>query len=136
MTKYLVLGILLSTVAGTSVRSAPFELPRLAANPVTRIGLVVDGSGASPADAAPAASTPCEHVSFSRNLKYGESDLNVLDVATADTRETSPRPVLLFVAGESFTGRNGGPDIASPLQDEAMCFAARNGLAAGRPAAA
>jgi acetyl esterase/lipase len=67
-------------------------------------------------------------VSFSRKLRYGESDLNVLDVATADVRETSPRPVLLFVAGESFAGDNGVPDIAGPLQDQAMCFAARNGM--------
>ena len=67
-------------------------------------------------------------VSFTRNLRYGESDLNVLDVATGDAKETSPRPVLLFVAGESFTGESGAPDVAAPLQDQAMCFAARNGM--------
>jgi acetyl esterase/lipase len=128
MTKYLVLAILLSTVAGVSVRGAPPHLPRIPANPVTKIGLVVDGSDASPGDAKPDVSKSCERVSFTRNLKYGESDRNVLDVATADTKEASPRPVLLFVAGESFTGQNGAPDIASPLQDEAMCFAARNGM--------
>jgi acetyl esterase/lipase len=67
-------------------------------------------------------------VSFSRNLRYGESDLNILDVATGDVKETSPRPVLLFVAGESFAGDNGAPDVAGPLQDQAMCFAARHGM--------
>jgi acetyl esterase/lipase len=124
MTKYLVLGILLSTITGASVRAVPPELPRMPVDPVTEVGLVVDGSDASPGDATPDASKSCQRISFTRNLKYGESDLNVLDVATADSKETSPRPVLLFVAGESFTGQN----IASPLQDEAMCFAARNGM--------
>ncbi len=93
-----------------------------------KAGLVLDGSGTSPHDASSDESRSCAHVSFSRNLKYGESDLNVVDVATGDVRETSPRPVLLFVAGESFAGDNGAPDIAGPLQDQAMCFAARNGM--------
>ncbi len=73
-------------------------------------------------------SQSCARVSFSRNLRYGETDLNVLDVATRDVKEMSPRPVLLFVAGESFAGDHGSPDVAGPLQDQAMCFAARNGL--------
>jgi acetyl esterase/lipase len=67
-------------------------------------------------------------VSFTRGLKYGESDLNVLDVATGDPQATTPRPILLFVAGESFSGDNQASDIAGPLQDQAMCFAARNGM--------
>ena len=70
----------------------------------------------------------CAHVSFTRGLKYGESDLNVLDVATGESPPTSPRPVLLFVAGESFSGDTNAPDVAGPLLDEAMCFAARNGM--------
>jgi acetyl esterase/lipase len=60
-------------------------------------------------------------------LRYGESDLNILDVATGEVKETSPRPVLLFVAGESFAG-DGASDVAGPLQDQAMCFAARHGM--------
>jgi acetyl esterase/lipase len=128
MIKYLALAVLLSAIAGSSVGGAPSGLPRMPANPVTKVGLVLDGSDASPADATPDPSESCAHVAFSRSLKYGENDLNVLDVATADSKEASPRPVLLFVAGESFAGENGAPDIAAPLQDEAMCFAARNGM--------
>jgi acetyl esterase/lipase len=92
-------------------------------------GLAGDESTPSPAAAAPDTAKPCEQVSFTRNLKYGESDLNVLDVATdgSDTARTSPRPVLLFVAGESFAGDDAAP-AADPLQDAAMCFAARNGM--------
>jgi acetyl esterase/lipase len=67
-------------------------------------------------------------------LKYGDDDLNVLDVATGDSTESRPRPVLLFVAGESFTGESGAPDVPGPLQDEAMCFAARNGMVGVRMA--
>ena len=73
-------------------------------------------------------------MSFSRGLKYGATDQNVLDVATADAKDAVPRPVLLFVAGESFTGENGIPDFTGPLQDVAMCFAARNGMVGVRMA--
>jgi acetyl esterase/lipase len=92
--------------------------------------LVADESMGPPAATAPASAKPCEQVSFTRNLRYGESDLNVLDVATAgsDAGQTSPRPVLLIVAGESFAGDDAMPGPPDPLQDEAMCFAARNGM--------
>jgi len=98
-------------------------------NAAVRGGLDVDESTLSQAAPAPDAAKPCEQVSFTRNLRYGDSDLNVLDVATggSDTRQMSPRPVLLFVAGESFSGDDAAP-ATDPLQDAAMCFAARNGM--------
>lgn len=70
----------------------------------------------------------CEQVTFSRGLRYGASEQNVLDVATAETRPTTPQPILLFVAGDNFTGDSAAPDLARELQDQAMCFAVRNGL--------
>jgi acetyl esterase/lipase len=70
----------------------------------------------------------CEQVAFSRGLRYGESEQNVLDVATSEIKATTPRPILLFVAGDSFTGDSAAPDMARDLQDQAMCFAARNGM--------
>jgi acetyl esterase/lipase len=70
----------------------------------------------------------CEQVTFSRGLRYGETELNVLDVATSEAKAPTPRPILLFVAGDSFTGDGNAPDLARELQDQAMCFAARNGL--------
>jgi acetyl esterase/lipase len=132
MTKYLVLGLLLTTMAGASVRGSESGPPEIAA-PLVKVGLDLDGTSASPGDATPVDATPdpaksCAGVTFSRGLRYGESDLNVLDVATGDSKATSPRPVLLFVGGESFAGENGAPDVAGPLGDEAMCFAARNGM--------
>jgi acetyl esterase/lipase len=68
----------------------------------------------------------CEQVSFSRGLRYGDSEANVLDVATSSTKADTPRPVLLFVAGDTFTGDRAAPDLSREIQDQAMCFAARN----------
>jgi acetyl esterase/lipase len=68
-------------------------------------------------------------VSFTRNLRYGEFDQNMLDVATVSAKDTASRPVLLIVAGETFTGDSGPADAsAGALQDEAMCFAARHDM--------
>src|SRR6266849_156976 len=133
MTKYCVVCLMLATMTDASVDGSGSGWPQIAAH-LVKAGLVLDGSGASPDDASSHESQSCARVSFSRNLRYGESDLNVLDVATGDVRETSPRPVLLFVAGESFAGDNGAPDVAGPLQDQAMCFAARNGMVGVRVA--
>ena len=139
MVKYLLLCVLLTAITGASARNPEPELPDLAAH-LLKVGLVDDGSSLSPndaktddsadykPDAKPDQSKSCAGVTFSRGLKYGESDLNVLDVATGNINATSPRPVLLFVAGENFSGDTNAPDIAGPLQDEAMCFAARNGM--------
>jgi len=135
MMKHFALFLVLTSIAGATLAVAAPGLPDIAAF-VVKAGLDTDGSApqpdnakpAPPDDASPAPSKACAGVSFSRGLKYGESDLNVLDVATADSREASPRPVLLFVAGDSFAGDNGAPDSAGPLQDQAMCFAAQNGM--------
>jgi len=133
MTKCLVLCFLVAAVTGASVRGSQSGWPQIATH-LVKAGLVLDGSGASPHDATSDESNSCAHVSFSRKLRYGESDLNVVDVATGDVRETSPRPVLLFVAGDDFAGGNGAPDVTGPLQDQAMCFAARNGMVGVRVA--
>jgi len=135
MTKYLVICLLLATLTGASVDGSESGWPQIAAH-LVKAGLVLDGSGASRDDSTSDESQSCARVSFSRNLSYGETDLHVLDVATRDVRETSPRPVLLFVAGESFAGDNGAPDVAGPMQDQAMCFAARHGMVGVKDVAA
>jgi acetyl esterase/lipase len=128
MTKYFLLAFLLAAITEASLRGSVPGLPRAAANPVLA-GLALDTTDGSPpasADATAGPSKPCEGVLISRRLKYGESDLNVLDVATGDSREGSTRPVLLFVAGESFAADSATSDASDPVQDVAMCFAARN----------
>jgi hypothetical protein len=126
MTKYLVLCLLLLTSARACVGDAEAEFSQLLAAPIVKVGLVTGESSPAPVDAAVEEQKACAGVTFSRSLKYGESDLNVLDVATGDTKEPARRPVLLFVAGESFVGESNTPDVAGPMQDEAMCFAARH----------
>src|SRR3954453_10175680 len=100
MTRTFVLCFLLM-IASASVRGSEPPVADFRAH-LLKAGLALDGPDASPA-AALDPSKLCAGVSFSRGLKYGESDLNVLDVATVDSPGASPRPVLLFVAGESFS---------------------------------
>ena len=131
MTKHLILCFLWATIAAGSARAAELRwLPRVAAD-LVKIGLVADSPNTADAQDA---SKPCADVTFTRSLKYRDNDQNVLDVAAADIKEASSRPVLLFVAGENFAGENGIPDFSSPLQDAAMCFAVRNGMVGVRMA--
>src|ERR1700730_14597419 len=70
MTRYLVLCVLLTAIAGAAVRGAESELPQIAPD-LVRVGLVNDGPPPSPTGATPDESNSCAQVSFSRNLKYG-----------------------------------------------------------------
>jgi acetyl esterase/lipase len=125
MIKYVLFCLMLVSFTGASVRGAEPS----SENPayLVRVGLDADDP-ASPA-AVPDETKSCEGVTFSRNLRYGGSEKNVLDVATgaADTDAGIPRPVLLFVAGESFSAEKTA-DAQAPMQDAAMCFAARHGM--------
>jgi len=115
MMKCLVLCVLATMMAASA--PGPELAPRNRA--VLRIGLLSDSAPTS----APAPS--CDQVTFTRKLRYGEFDRNILDVATMSSKDPTPRPVLLVVAGETFTDTGGDVDA---LQDEAMCFAARQGM--------
>jgi acetyl esterase/lipase len=130
MTRYLLFCLLLASFTGASVRGAEPS----SENPayLVRVGLVADDL-AAPAG-VPEEAKSCEGVTFTRNLRYGESEQNVLEVATgsAETGPATPRPVLLFVAGESFSAGNAAPDAQAPMQDAAMCFAARHGMVGAR----
>jgi acetyl esterase/lipase len=92
------------------------------ARDVIPVGLTDD-----PATAPGAAS--CDNVTFTRSVKYGGDSLNVLDVATGDNKSGGKRPVLVFVVGDSFSGE-AFVAASSPVLNQAMCFAARNGLVA------
>jgi len=118
--------LLMAVVAGSS-RGAGLDFPARMPADLVKVRLVLDSDGPSAA-ATPDAPNSCEGVTFSRNLKYRDNDQNVLDVAAGDFKDSTTRPVLLFVAGENFAGENGIPDFAGAMQDAAMCFAARNGM--------
>ena len=112
---------LLLTVAAASAHGL-LPLP-----PESRPDLVLTGLTDTDTSAGGTARL-CEQVVFSRGLRYGESEANILDIATSQDKATTPRPILLFVAGDTFTGDRAGPDIARELQEQAMCFAVRNGM--------
>jgi acetyl esterase/lipase len=121
MMKSLVLGVLTAMAAGSVSGLKPEFHDR---SEVVTTGLLSDAP-ASDADS----SVSCDRVSFTRNLRYGEFDQNMLDVATVSSKDTASRPVLLIVAGETFTGDGAPADAnAGALQDEAMCFAARHDM--------
>jgi acetyl esterase/lipase len=82
----------------------------------------------SPSTAAPTDTTSCDGVTFTRNLKYGDHQLNMLDVASAQP-PGAKRPVIVFVAGDTFAS-DGNTSATSPLVEQAMCFAGHNGLVA------
>src|SRR5258705_11445086 len=100
MTKYLVVCLLLATITDESVYGSGAGWPQIAAH-LVKARLVLDGSGASRDDSTSDESQSCARVSFSRNLRYGESDRNILAVATGGVQETSPRPLTLFWSREN-----------------------------------
>ena len=95
---------------------------------LVRVGL--DADDRAPPAAVPEEAKSCEGVTFTRNLRYGESEQNMLEVATgsADIDPAISRPVLLFVAGDSFSAENTAPVAQATGQDSAICFAARHGM--------
>jgi acetyl esterase/lipase len=76
--------------------------------------------------AIPSAEDACSGVSLSRGVKYGDNEQNLADVATLSNKDSASRPVLLFVAGESFTDEGTSGDWT--MRDQAMCLAAKNGM--------
>ena len=136
MIKCLAFSLLMTLVAASGL---PHATQRLDDN-LIRVGLDDDPRAAPTpmATPAPAASTnssalsdpaSCTGVTFTRSLKYGGDAMNVLDVASGQTKSGAKRPVLVFVAGDSFAGGGDAPTV-KPLVEQAMCFAARNGLVA------
>ena len=100
--------------------------PRAAPAPVAAPAPAPAGSADSAATSDPAS---CTGVTFTRSLKYGGDTMNILDVASGQTKPGGKRPVLVFVAGDSFAGGGDAPTV-KPLVEQAMCFAARNNLVA------
>jgi acetyl esterase/lipase len=113
--------LLLLTVTAASAQG-PWPARLAAPSDLIRTGLI------DSATTAGGTARLCEQVTFSRGLRYGESDANVLDVAASTTKADTPRPVLLFVVGDSFTGDRLAPELSREIQDQAMCFAGRNDM--------
>jgi acetyl esterase/lipase len=69
----------------------------------------------------------CKDVTFTRDVKYGDSDQNMLDVATTENATGEARPVLIFVAGQHFAS-DGSTPAPDAVEDEALCLAAHHGM--------
>lgn len=120
MMKGLSICVLLGTVAFSAAAAVRPEWPRGVPH-LMKVGLVEDAnSPTQPGD------DTCAGLSLSRGLKFTDSDQNLLNVATRGDKAAVPRPVLLFVAGESFA--NEGTSVDWAMRDRAMCLAARNGM--------
>jgi acetyl esterase/lipase len=126
MKNYLLICIVATTLGASPVRGMETQSPP--GDAPSTVGAVTQAGGALPADANADGTKSCEHVVFSRKLKYGGSERNVLDVAAPGAVDGSPRAVLLFVAGENFADDGAQADTTAALQEQAMCFAARNGV--------
>jgi acetyl esterase/lipase len=126
MTRYFLCCILLVTLPGIMVASAEDSVESSVY--LVKVGLYADNPTLPVT--APDEAKSCEGVTFSRSLRYGESEENVLDVASSESVVglPVPLPVLLFVAGESFSTKNAAVDSQAPTQDMAVCFAARHGM--------
>jgi acetyl esterase/lipase len=129
MKNWFIICVLAVTMAAASAHRLKVEWQPNGAAPI-KIGLVTEADNTPPADPGLDGATSCDHVLLSRKLKYGESDQNVLDIASADATDGTPRPVLLFVAGDSFAIGGEQADATAQLLEQAMCFAARNGMVA------
>ena len=111
---------LLLTIAATSAHGIMLRLPSFAFG-LMKVGLDLD-------DTEPSTlyDQVCSNLSLWRGLKYTDNEQNVLDVATSSQTSSAPRPVLLFVAGESFT--NEGTSVDWRMRQKAICLSARNGM--------
>jgi acetyl esterase/lipase len=111
---------ILLMIAASSAHRTRFEFSSSVFG-LTKIGLGLDVTEPSTQyDQA------CSHLSLWRGLKYTDNGQNVLDVATSSQGSSRPRPVLLFVAGESFT--NDGTSLDWMMRQKAICLSARNGM--------
>src|SRR5258708_37997812 len=110
--RYLVLCLLLMAIPGAPVSGVGLA-PEFAGY-LVKVGLAGEDSNPSSADPAPELTKACEQVSFTRSLRYGDSDHNVLDGTTggSDTGPASPRTGVLLGAGEGFSRDHRGAPAA------------------------
>jgi Carboxylesterase family len=103
---------------------------------VERPGIQPAGLSGAPAGPAPIpesgagdapANPPCSNdVSFTRGIKYGSDDSELLDVAVAPATSSRKKPIVVFFA----SGFEDDHAPAGSPVSQAMCFAAVHGLVA------
>ncbi len=108
--------------------AAQAQMPPDIAAKIAALGRVVDPANTGKIYAPLQEKEPYAGVKVARDLKYGPSERNVVDIFSPDSASTgAARPVLMFVHGGGFVrGTKHAP--GSPYYDNVMVWAVRNGM--------
>jgi triacylglycerol lipase len=127
-------GLAIAVFAGLYGLAAPpalAQMPPDIAAKIAALGRVVDPTATAAIYAALQESEPYAGIKVVRDVKYGASERNVLDVFSAGASSAAgagdARPVLMFVHGGAYIrGEKRRP--GSPFYDNVMLWAARHGM--------
>jgi triacylglycerol lipase len=121
----------LAGLCGFAVSPASAQMPPDIAAKIAVLGRVVDPNATGAIYAPLQEKEPYAGIKVVRDVKYGPSERNVLDVFAADSSAagaaSGSRPVLMFVHGGAYVrGEKRRP--GSPFYDNVMLWAARHGM--------
>jgi triacylglycerol lipase len=122
-------GIAIASLAGLCGLAAPgaqAQMPPDIAARIAALGRVVDSAATGEIYDSLQEHEPYAGVRVARDLKYGSSDRNLLDVFAAEGGGEA-RTVLMFMHGGRYT-RGDKRRPGSPFYDNIMLFAARHGM--------
>jgi acetyl esterase/lipase len=111
---------------GCAALPAMAQMPPDIAAKIAALGRVVDPTTTATIYAPLQESEPYTGIKVVRDVKYGPSERNILDVFSADGA-SDPRPVLVFVHGGAYI-RGEKRRAGSPFYDNVMLWAARHGM--------
>ncbi len=116
----------LASLCGLAAPPALAQMPPDIAARIAAIGRVSDPAATAVIYAPLQESEPYVGIKVARDVKYGPSERNILDVLAAEGPGDA-RPVLMFMHGGRYT-RGDKRRPGSPFYDNIMLFAARHGM--------
>lgn len=125
LSKSALVGVTFVIVAAQTAWAQQSPMPAEVAAKLQELGRVVDASKTGELYAPLQEKEPYQGVKVERDVKYGASERNLLDVFAPEV-PSSPRAALIYVHGGGFVR---GPKRASgsPFNDNIMLWAVRNG---------
>jgi acetyl esterase/lipase len=125
LSKSALVGVTFVIVAAQTAWAQQSPMPAEIAAKLQELGRVVDASKTGELYAPLQEKEPYQGVKVERDVKYGASERNLLDVFAPEV-PSSPRAALIYVHGGGFVR---GPKRASgsPFNDNIMLWAVRNG---------
>ncbi|MGA2997000.1 alpha/beta hydrolase [Bradyrhizobium sp.] len=118
---------MVAAVAALSASAADSPMPPDIAKKLAELGRVIDPQATAKLYAPLQPAEPYFGVRIERDLKYGLTERNRLDIFMPQN-VTSGRPVLIFVHGGAFIGGNKRRTADSPFYDNIMLWAVKNGF--------